>query len=353
MALKEKPGLMPRSCEVCHKTDSLLRCSGCQAVYYCNRDHQTSDRNAHKRGCTVARKARAKYHEEEQKLRDTPGDMFLPENVFENGIGQFWGIFETRPYMRARYGAADALLLNFGSFPKARVGAVETALDHMLDMFRLCRSDNLGLRSIVPSLYVTLDRDQEAYDFMRWWAVKFVESDYDWGDISLPYLDIKDADIMEPPLECWNGRFLDMSHTSAVLLIKLRILADLRNVQNATRALTGTLAPELIELIREHLVTNQALKARPDITKGDTDDLALHIKDLKGQALEIYRAVNKYSPRFWRLMKDDPVAEGKTRPPHFSPGSDEEAYLMIGYNDVAWRTSPTAMKMLFSMEKYG
>lgn len=81
------------------------------------------------------------------------------------------------------------------------------------------------------------------------------------------------------------------------------------------------------------------------------EDLSRRIGTVMLQAMELYRSGEKYSPRFWRFMKGDLVAKGKTRPPHYSPGSDEEAYLTIGYNDVAWRNSPEAMKMMSAMEK--
>lgn len=84
---------------------------------------------------------------------------------------------DTRAYMRSLHGAADALLLNFGSSPSPRVGAVEAAPDHMCDMFRLSRRDNMAFLYIVPALYVTFERDQETYDFMKW-AAKSEDSYY-------------------------------------------------------------------------------------------------------------------------------------------------------------------------------
>lgn len=76
-------------------------------------------------------------------------------NVFEEYVGQFWGIQGTRPYMRARFFLVDKLLQikNFD--------AVKVAFDHTMDMLRLNRSDNLGLRFIAPSLFLRLGNDQQ------------------------------------------------------------------------------------------------------------------------------------------------------------------------------------------------
>lgn len=48
--------------------------------------------------------------------------------------------------------------------------SVREALEHMQDMLRLCRSDNMGLRDIVPTMMLRLDLDQECYDFVKWRA---------------------------------------------------------------------------------------------------------------------------------------------------------------------------------------
>jgi hypothetical protein len=52
--------------------------------------------------------------------------------------------------MRARLLAADALV------KVGTVVAVEKALQHYTDMLRLCRTDNLGVRDIIPGLLLRL-----------------------------------------------------------------------------------------------------------------------------------------------------------------------------------------------------
>lgn len=170
--------LEPRACRVCHRKDDILHCSGCRAVYYCGRDYQTSDRASHKKWCQVIKKARTGLEREEQNLRDLPLSRFTPPNISETGVGHFWGINETRPYMRARYHLGDSLLNGFATIG-GPIDAVQTTLDHFLDMMRLCRGDNLGLRNIIPGLFIRLRRDQKAYDFVKWYATTGKNSDYD------------------------------------------------------------------------------------------------------------------------------------------------------------------------------
>nr|RBQ87924.1 hypothetical protein FVER53263_13532 [Fusarium verticillioides] len=96
--------------------------------------------------------------------------------------------------MQARHDYITAIL-------NVRTGeAVEIALEGSLDMLRLCRGDNLGVRSQIPALYLRLGRDQEAYGFIKWYAAKG-DSMYNWSDMSLPFLDLEGEGAFEAVVE--------------------------------------------------------------------------------------------------------------------------------------------------------
>jgi tetratricopeptide (TPR) repeat protein len=65
------------------------------------------------------------------------GERALGEEVFSEGVGQFWGVIETRPYMRARQGLAHVAW---------HLGEREAAIAHAQEMLRLNPGDNQGLR---------------------------------------------------------------------------------------------------------------------------------------------------------------------------------------------------------------
>ena len=69
---------------------------------------------------------------------------------------------EMRDYMRASFALVQALL------KIDTHAAAKTAHDHLMDMIRLCRSDNLGVRSLMAPLKLRLGKDQECYDFCLW-----------------------------------------------------------------------------------------------------------------------------------------------------------------------------------------
>jgi hypothetical protein len=82
------------------------------------------------------------------------GERALGPAVFQRDAGNFWGILETRPYMRARLGLAYAL------WTDARR---EEAVDHLQDMLRLNPGDNQGVRYSLASFLLFLDRDDDLH----------------------------------------------------------------------------------------------------------------------------------------------------------------------------------------------
>ena len=76
--------------------------------------------------------------------------------------------------MRARFGLVEALL------EVQTFDAVDQAHSHLMHMLRLCRGDNMGVRDLVPALFLRLGRDQECYDFLKWWAKMHDDMHYDW-----------------------------------------------------------------------------------------------------------------------------------------------------------------------------
>ena len=63
------------------------------------------------------------------------GERTLGAEYFGKEVGHFWGLVETRPYMRARYALADTLDAD---------GQVDEAIVHYRELIRLNPGDNQG-----------------------------------------------------------------------------------------------------------------------------------------------------------------------------------------------------------------
>lgn len=79
------------------------------------------------------------YYEEAVRA----GTRAIGERAFEESVGHFWGLLETRPYMRARARLAAALW---------DIGDRKSAIEHIQDLLRLNPADNQGNRYVLLSM---------------------------------------------------------------------------------------------------------------------------------------------------------------------------------------------------------
>ncbi len=93
------------------------------------------------------------------------GERALGRDFFEENEGYFWGLLETRPYMRARAGLARTLW---------ELGRREEAASHFRDLLRLNPGDNQGIRYGLLNLLLELGRGEEV-------DAHLAEYDEDWS----------------------------------------------------------------------------------------------------------------------------------------------------------------------------
>jgi tetratricopeptide (TPR) repeat protein len=86
------------------------------------------------------------------------GAQALGKEAFESDVGDFWGLIETRPYMRARFGLAVALW---------SCGRQEEATEHAAELLRLNPDDNQGVRYLLLNWLVALGRHDDASVLMK------------------------------------------------------------------------------------------------------------------------------------------------------------------------------------------
>lgn len=78
------------------------------------------------------------------------GERAIGPKSFKEMEGHFWGLLETRPYMRARNGYASTLW---------HMGQKDKAIAHYQDMLRLNPNDNQGVRYYLLELYQDIGDD--------------------------------------------------------------------------------------------------------------------------------------------------------------------------------------------------
>lgn len=148
-----------------------MRCSRCKLCWYCSLHCQREHFPEHKESCKEIKRLMDEVQREYEKLihpeNDDPNDIFgFQGNPFEEGVGDFWLILETRNYCRARNSLASELYRV--AFHAETLQQWELVLGHQLELLRLIRRDNIGIRYSVPFVLLYLNRD-DCLDFLNHW----------------------------------------------------------------------------------------------------------------------------------------------------------------------------------------
>ena len=229
-------------CGLCKKPDALQQCPRCKAIRYCGREHQIEHRNSHHGACTRAAQLEQIVYAEEQILkRDHPEAL----NTIPRDVDMRHDYHIIRPYMLARYRFVEVL----GQI-HTRI-SVELQLGHLLDILKLCPSDNLNVRLIVPGLMMRLGQDQECYDFIKWWERRFQGLAGDEEDVEGPCLRATNNDSFESVGFMFHG-FQHLFYLTHVTLLKTRLLFDLMALRDSEASnVSGKVPREILNIIQD------------------------------------------------------------------------------------------------------
>ncbi|EGZ23918.1 hypothetical protein PHYSODRAFT_382041, partial [Phytophthora sojae] len=295
----------------------------CQTVLYCGREHQSEHFASHKSACKRVKKMRDRMAEEAAKVRSATEDDWTPANAFETHVGLFWGIQSTRPYMRAKLEVIRALS-TIASRP-----AIEAALAECMDCMKLCRRDNLGFREIIPTLMLLLDRYQEAYDFIKWFETQGKDPKFDWGEVELPFLNVRGSDMTEEiPSSMQRDR--NVFFSSSLVYVKMMLAKAVKDAINAHELADRASLPAVItDSLGAFLAPNGGTRSLAELKK-------LH-KKLTSQMHEAFALSHFQNQHFWYALLDPTPIVQAPKPPHYEPGDVNQVKLWVLQNAMLWR----------------
>lgn len=272
---------------------------GCKVVFYCNSAHQTSDWGNHKRNCRAIQKTQSRLEAEEKRVPAFPPLLLPPLNHFPHPIprGPFWTYPPGHPHILAtlHFARARALL------EVKTEAAVLKALDHVNEILRIDRSDELGARFLLPSIFLRLGRDQLAYDYIKWQITKRPrdgnDNDTESDGEDVGYLTVNGADVFEDIPENRERRPRKI-YLVALALIKIRVLQDLKSLQGST-VIAEKVPREILNNIRRMLV-GTIVAERKEIM--DSDDQSELIERLEEQIGKLYDSVNTAGASFLNAL---------------------------------------------------
>jgi hypothetical protein len=338
-------GSLKHRCAHCGTGDTdrpLLICTGCKAVRYCTKDHQVEHRAQHKTACSKIKTCRKKLEAEEDGVHNST-DPVWPGNLFERSAGHFWGVLPTRPYMRARFALLNSLR------KEGTLDGVKEGLSHLMDMMRLCRSDNMGLRDMIPAMLLQLDQDQECYDFIKWHATAGQDSHYDWGNMDLPFLDVKNADVYEDPSYV-TGKYGDPHHIAALILLKLKLLQDTINIRLVRKVIAAAAKhlPRELQIRIETAVVVSPLSNQL-YEQSSIELLAMELKFVRHVKILGAKLTDANHSVIAGLLRPDEWLDDP--PESYSPGSAEEMQLVLDYGYQAFWQTKGALELLENARK--
>ncbi|KAG4068553.1 hypothetical protein HA402_004894 [Bradysia odoriphaga] len=310
------------NCLICGAWENLIRCNeGCMFKIYCGEEHRLADRAEHLAACNALKKSRNKLETEDTRLRN-------PYNWFRIGIGKFWKIEKTQEYMRALFSHMD-YLMKIKSYD-----AVKSSFDHAMEAFRLCHTDDLRVRMVVPALFVRLGKDQECYDFIKYSAM--VGCNFNWTNIN-----VRDADAFEP-IDVFDGVKPTLEYALAAFLIKMRLLTDLKTLQSSLFLYTYFPFPqELVDRIRK-LAIDEIVAARTEFFYSENLDPMIEM--LVTQIEQLFQVAKKANMYFWPGFLD-PSEFLAAKPPTFFDGTLEHAQTTTQIYLEAFIETPGSIQM--------
>ena len=237
--------------------------------------------------------------------------------------------------------------------------AVKVALEHSRELLLLSRRDNMGVRWMVPHMMLRLSKDQDCYDFVKRWRNSFVLGEFhDWDDLTLLYLDEKNADVYENVDYLCDDMFasFSLSHLIAVTLLKIRLLISLNNYKASALIHKIKIDPkhtngeeqlpiEIVDQVRAEVLGSvmiENLKGR---------EPASMIKDLNVQILQLYETVHNTNKHFWPALLKPGNHLNATVPVLHTHGGVEDMQINLVQSYDAWAETPGAIAFIESLSK--
>ena len=330
------PKLIPKQCEICKKTEALLRCSACKVYWYCSRDHQVEDRPTHKSTCKTISTHLKKAEAIKDKMLAADVNALTSDHV-----GNFWAFPLTRTYLQALYAYAEMLIRSW------RIQGIEESLAIHHEILRFDRGDRQGVRRVIPALLVRLGRDQEAYDFCAWYQK--VTPNFDWNDTRLPMLDLHGADPTESaaPWTKENAIHMNLDHTATVALIKMRLMGSLQDAM-LLREKRPDLSIEAVLAAVSESNAGDVLSRHPEWL-ADVGTIRARMEGLAEGLEGLYNTIGRYNKHYWRMVLLPGKKELNEMPGPYTAGSWDESQLAFMHTYSAWVESPMAIPALRGM----
>ncbi|KAF2705398.1 hypothetical protein K504DRAFT_388264 [Pleomassaria siparia CBS 279.74] len=322
-------------CYVCDTKSPLSLCTGCKSIKYCGVDHQKLDRPAHKSTCKLIAKKTAALVQERHETA-----LF---NAHGGGLASMLGS-----------GSLVDPLLQLAQ-AQMRIDsqvAVQSGLELLLEMVDITKDAKSGPPNLAPVCFLRLGRDQEAYDFMKWWVAS-PDPIRPFGPSAQLYQDSKNAkaDVFED-MDFFKEKFPSPSFMAAFTLLKLRLLMDLQTLQRSRSRSRSTKVGDKNargdisddDDIRSQLTSSAVLNNKTVLQRSDHEK---EIADLTRQVEAMYALVQERSANFWpAVLQPGGHLNANANPEAWGFSSTKEMQSVLDAHHKTWIETSGAIKAI-------
>lgn len=343
-------------CATCHSRPEagLLCCSRCHTAWYCNSNCQRAHyKSGHKQICLAVAKDLKKVEQLAIPLRNTPfDDDPEPQNIFETQIGRFSLGEQTRTYMFSRHELVESYF--HAAFDVEIKEVWEKALFHALVLLREDASDPRGMMFVTPFILLYLNRDDDAFDFIRYWVnVTFiVDNQESVMELMGRHFQSKEGECFFPQEK--NSRFQDifeacpksneqdvlLAFLVALLIIKLRLIA----AYDATS--------KSIDLAFDETAGGHHIQEVKDAVKTMLiDEKVVNINSQRQQVERLVTVIDRNNPSMLPAILNPLPLLNQSRPPPNIRGDPSKVYDIVNHCNRCFLRIPGAQLML--EQRYG
>jgi hypothetical protein len=209
------------------------------------------------------------------------------------------------------------------------------ALHYGHDILLLNPCDNLDVKFLIPGIMMRLGMDAEAHGFIKRHRQVSPGCQYAWAhlDLVLPEPQTEGKGEEQASIE-WLDQGVPLAFKAALILLSLRLLLCLRDLENATM-LRPRLPLELVHLIQNDLVTAVVVndsRLRRDIRAG----ISLHdrIAALEKELVNMFEVVRAQEPFFWQRLVQPTVSK------------EAQTNFALEQSNQAWLETPGAFRWM-------
>lgn len=305
-------------CQFCKTNSGVLKSHICHVVSYCSEIHRLQDRPDHRRLCEYVQMSNA-------RINGRWALMSLHSRWYSTTRNIDWllnGFPDRESYVTETSGLIEVY---------QRVSTVE-AIRGILK-FRLTelhfKQERYLAAGAVASTWIRLDEDSEVYQFIK---NAYLLNDYSLRASYVKYPKhtclhgdpFEGGEIFESVRFYTQLPFRIARHAPLLVsltLLKIKVLLDLQDIQNARMAIGSKFPCELFDKVMGFIFRSSAIKAIR--TKIYSQDLSKRIAALSGQIKILYNTIDGRNAYLWRILATGDIGAINDALAHLHLRSDE------------------------------